>query len=119
MAEVILERKVCQEGEPVFKQGDRGECAYIIQSGEIEIVRTDDEVSTVLATVGEGGIFGEMALVDNAPRMATATAKVSTTVIIVSRAMFEAKLAKADPFIRRLMHIFVDIIRTTSRPEPE
>ena len=74
----------------------------------------------VLGTIGTGGIFGEMGLVDDRPRMATARAKTGATLIIVSRAMFEKKLIKADPFIRGLLNIFADTIRAsnTSSDDP-
>jgi len=52
-----------------------------------------------------------MALVDNKPRMAMAKAVDATAVIIISEAMLEAKLKKADPFIRGLLNVFVRNIR--------
>ena len=55
-----------------------------------------------------------MALIDDSPRMATAIATELTTYIIVTRQMFETKLAKTDPFIRALLKIFAESIRTLS-----
>jgi CRP-like cAMP-binding protein len=110
MAEVI-NRKVVSVGEYVFRQGEQASNAYIVQDGEIQIVRAKDGQETVLGVVGKGGIFGEMGLIDSKPRMASARATKASTVIIVSEAMFREKLAKADPFIRGLLNIFVDTIR--------
>jgi CRP-like cAMP-binding protein len=53
-----------------------------------------------------------MALVDDQPRMASALATMGTTIIIVSREVFNDKLRKTDPFIRGLLSIFVGSIRT-------
>ena len=89
--------------------------AYIVQSGEVEIyTTTDDGTAMVLGTVGQGGIFGEMALVDSKPRMANARASKGSTIIVVTRGMFEQKMSKADPFIKGLLNILVDNIRTIS-----
>ena len=120
MANVVLERRVCQTGEFIFRQGDEGDCAYIVQAGQVDIVKVsggDDEAEqteVVLGSVGEGGIFGEMALIDDFPRMAGARAAEMTTIIIVNRRMFDQKMAKTDPFIRGLLKIFAGNIRAMS-----
>ena len=59
-------------------------------------------------------MFGEMALIDNQPRMAMARAAEVTTLIFVSRMMFEQKMVKADPFVRGLLKILVGNIRSLS-----
>lgn len=115
MSDTILQRQTYQAGDRIFKEGDEGNIAYVVQSGEVEIFKTVDGVETVLGTVGKGGIFGEMALIDSKPRMAGARAKKGSTVVLVSRAMFEQKLKKADPFIKGLLNIFVQHIRTLSK----
>jgi hypothetical protein len=55
-----------------------------------------------------------MALIDSKPRMAMARCSKGLTIIIVSRAMFEEKLSKSDPFIRGLLNILVNNIRELS-----
>lgn len=114
MPDIFLQRKVIETGGFVFKEGEEGSVAYIIQEGAVDIVKNIDDEEKVLATVGKGAIFGEMALIDNSPRMAAAKAVEPTTVIIVTRQMFEDKLKKADPFIRGLLNILADTIRRTS-----
>ena len=114
MADNIIQRQTYQAGDRIFKEGDEGNMAYVVQSGEVEIVREIDGVETVLGTVGQGGMFGEMALIDSKPRMAMARCSKGSTIIVVSRAMFEEKLAKSDPFIRGLLNILVNNIRDLS-----
>ena len=110
--DTVVERKTFAEGDYVFRQGSNGRTAYIVQDGNVDIVRTyDDETEKVLGSVGKGGIFGEMALIDDSPRMASARATAPTTVIVVTEQMFLHKLDRADPFIRGLMHILSDTIR--------
>jgi CRP/FNR family cyclic AMP-dependent transcriptional regulator len=108
----ILERIVFQAGESVFKEGDVGNRAYVVQEGLIEILKESaDGEEIVLGSIEKGGIFGEMALIDDQPRMATAKAAAMTTVIVINREMFRKKLAKSDPFVRGLLGIFVKNIR--------
>jgi len=52
-----------------FRQGERGDCAYFIRTGRVEVV--DDGTGTILATLGPGEYFGEMALLGDTPRNAT------------------------------------------------
>jgi CRP/FNR family transcriptional regulator, cyclic AMP receptor protein len=115
----ILERKVFQMGEVIFKEGEEGNRAFVVQRGEVEISKTIDGKRTVLGIVGPGGIFGEMALIDDAPRMATAVTLDVTTVILVSRQMLELKLSKADPFLRGLINIFAANLRSLGQKKAE
>ena len=102
----VLDRKTYAEGTPIFRQGDPGNAAYVVQSGEIEIWVADDGERRVLGTVKAGGIFGEMALIDNAPRMASATAVKSSVCIVIPDRMFQEKMNQADTFIVALLRIF-------------
>ncbi len=114
MADNFLERKTCRAGDTIFREGDSANQAFIVQEGEVAIVKSVEDKIKVLGTIGKGGIFGEMGLVDDRPRMATARAKTGATLIIVSREMFDEKLTKTDPFIRGLLNIFADNIRALS-----
>ena len=107
----LVDKKTLAAGELVFNEGDQADCAYIIQDGLVEITKTDGEDIKVLASIPKGGIFGEMALIDEAPRMAGARMAEAGTLLVVSRKAFEIRLNNADPFIRTLLRIFVDTIR--------
>jgi len=108
----ILERKVFQVGEVIFKEGDEGNRAFVVQAGEVEISKIKNGKKLVLGIVGPGGIFGEMALIDEAPRMANAVSLDVTTAILISRDMLNQKLAKADPFLRGLIGILANNVRS-------
>jgi len=110
-SDTILQRQSFQPGDRIFKEGDDGNLAYVLQSGEVQIVKTIDGADTVHGTISQGGMFGEMALIDSKPRMAAARCSKGATVIVVTRAMFEQKMTKADPFVRGLLNILVDHIR--------
>ena len=89
MSDKVLERKTFQEGDVLFKEGDDGSHALIIQTGEVQILlNADKDDETILANVGPGGIIGEMALLDQRNRMATARANTGGAAIIVSNQVF-------------------------------
>jgi len=114
-SDTMIERKVFAIGDNVFKQGTTGRTAFIIQKGAVDIVHElPDGTEKLLANVGVGAIFGEMSLIDDKPRMATARATEPTTVIVVTEQMFLQKLEKSDTFIRGLMNIMAETIRTMS-----
>ncbi len=108
MDPTILQRQKYGPGDQIFKEGDEGRLAYVVEEGEVEVFKTVDGHEQVLGTVGKDGIFGEMALIDNKPRMAAARASTSSTIICVTRQMFDEKVNKADPFIRGLLKILAD-----------
>lgn len=60
-----------EAGRPIFREGDDGEFLYVIDRGKVAITRGEDEI----AELGSGGVFGEMALMTNQPRNATAMAR--------------------------------------------
>ena len=107
----IIERRSFKDGETVFREGELGSTAFLVQSGNIEISRMHDDKVQVLAIIGTNGIFGEMALIDEKPRMATAKAKGGATIMTITKMMYESKLKGTDPFIRALLKILVQTVR--------
>lgn len=110
-----VNRKLYFAGNVIFREGESGTRAFLIKEGEVEIRKQLGNREVVLGTIQKGSIFGEMALIDDQPRMASAVAVRDTTVIIISREALQAKLATADPFVRGLLNIFVRNIRSMSK----
>lgn len=108
----VLDRKTYAPGTPIFRQGDPGNAAYVVQSGEIEIWVSENGEKRVLGVVTAGGIFGEMALIDNAARMASATATKASVCITIPDRLFQEKMNEADTFIVALLRIFCSNIRS-------
>ena len=97
----VLERITFNAGDKIFSEGEKGYRAFIIQEGDIDIVKNVDDQESIIATVGKGGIIGEMALIDDSPRMATARAASSGIVIVVTGDAFQAKNDQGRPVYTR------------------
>lgn len=105
-------------GNMLFEEGDPGDQAYLIKSGEVEIVRKFGNEELVLARLGRGEIFGEMSLIDNQPRMAGARIAEDAELAVITRENIESRLsrlAQSDMVIRRLIDVFVTRIRGEAR----
>jgi CRP-like cAMP-binding protein len=96
-----------EPGETIIKEGDDGESAYLIESGSVEVSRSVGDRKVLLATLGAGEIFGEMSMIDDAPRGATITAASETTVSEMPREEFLDHLKDEPEFaVRFLKTIF-------------
>jgi CRP/FNR family cyclic AMP-dependent transcriptional regulator len=83
-----------RRGEVIFHIGDPGDALFVITSGEVKISlpsETGDEA--ILATLREGDVFGELALLDGAPRSASATALSQTETVVLPRDRFRELIA--------------------------
>ncbi len=110
--EEILDRKVFPAERTVFYEGDEAHCAWFIETGRVEIVKEGPGGRVPLGVLGPGEIFGELALIDDAPRMATAITLEPTVLVPLARKYLQCRLGKADPFIARLIRILVQNIRS-------
>ena len=100
-------------GSRIFDQDEPGDCAYMIDSGYVEVSRDDDRTKTVLAVLGPGEIFGEMSLLDGQPRSATATAVHETTVLVISRQQLLEAVNDGNPLVRLVLIASINRLRTT------
>jgi CRP/FNR family transcriptional regulator, cyclic AMP receptor protein len=102
------------DGEVIFHQGEEGNCMYVIQSGKVEIIRETDGASTRLAVRGEGDFFGEMALFERGPRMATARAVGSARVLTVDKRTLLRKFQEDPSLAFRIVETMSRRIRELS-----
>ena len=109
-------RQHFNEGQHVFREGEVGDSAFIVVDGTVAIYRLPEEGEQVLATLAKGAMFGEMALIDDDVRMASAKAvDGSAELLVVSRAMFQKKMDGLDPFTRGLIKILADNVRNAQK----
>jgi len=90
-------------GELVFREGDPPTCAFLIESGQVEIITVQDGNPLVLSVLGEGDLLGEMAIIDEAPRTATARASTPAVLIPVDGKQLSERIENSDPIVRALL----------------
>lgn len=129
--DIAQPRKIVNSGELIIRQGDAGESAYIIEKGRVEILieKANGMVHRV-GTRGPGTIIGEMALVDNEPRVATVKAMEECSLLEITKADFNRRLQSTDPVIQIISQVILTRYRdmltraailkeTPSYPTPE
>ena len=109
-----LDRNTFDVGDVIFDKGDAPACAFLIQSGSVDIVLNNGTQDFVVDTLEPGEFFGEMALVDNEPRSASAVARSPTVCVRVQRLDFEQRLEASDPLTRAMLKLLVKRLRKTT-----
>ncbi|MDI6858759.1 MAG: cyclic nucleotide-binding domain-containing protein [Dehalococcoidia bacterium] len=87
-----------KRGEMIVKEGEMAVAFYIIRSGSVDVVRNADSGEKIIATLGPGEFFGEMAILDSYPRSASVRAVMDTECLVLSRWDFLAEL-RSNPYI--------------------
>ncbi|MCZ7533905.1 MAG: ATP-binding protein [Acidimicrobiia bacterium] len=94
-------------GETLFDEGDVGDKAYIVTSGELEILKEAAGRQVRIAVSGEGVIVGEMALLTAEPRNATARALSDASLVAIPKEAFDSVLASSVEATRALFDVFL------------
>ena len=102
-----------QAGDLIFEEGDRSQEAYYLISGTVEITIKTAAGPHVLAHLGPGEIFGEMGMINERPRSATARAVEPATVESVSEDVFESSILHHSDRLHAYLNTLFDRIRTT------
>lgn len=84
----------------IFREGDVGNCAYLISSGSVDISIKKDGVLILIDRLGSGQIFGELALLDGAPRSATATTETGCQLRLITKEFLDREMERLDPFLQ-------------------
>jgi CRP/FNR family cyclic AMP-dependent transcriptional regulator len=99
-----------EPGQVIFSAGDRGRELFIVRTGSVNLQIGD----TLLETVEQGGIFGELALVDPAPRSATAVAGPDCTLVLVDAVSFNDLVRKVPGLALEVMMVMARRLRKTN-----
>ncbi len=110
----ILYKKHYPPQEIIFKENELGRAVFIIQSGEVEVIKR----GKVLTTLGPGEFFGEMALLEQLPRSATVRTVKESDIYLIYKANLDG-LIERNPrvglkIIRNLLKTLSDRLRKTS-----
>jgi CRP/FNR family cyclic AMP-dependent transcriptional regulator len=82
------ERLKFPEGAVLFHEGERGDCAYLLLSGQVDVSLAAPQGPVILATIGQHNIVGEMALLGDMPRSATVTAREPVEALRIGKEQF-------------------------------
>ena len=111
LTEIDIPARLFKAGETIFHEGEEGNELFIIRSGGVRISvdgRTLDELR-------ENDLFGEMALVENSPRAATATALTDVELIPIGEKQFLFLVDETPYFALTVMRIMADRLRKQNR----
>ena len=106
LQEHLTERRL-DAGEILFNEGDLGDNAYIVASGEIEILKLEDDHEARIALSGEGVVVGEMALLTHSERNASARAHTPATLIVIPRSVFDDVINSSAAAMRAVFDVFL------------
>ncbi len=107
-AKEVVEYKA---GQPIFLEGEHGKLMYAVREGEVNIIYNDH----IIETVGANSFFGEMALVDEAPRSASAVAKTDCLVVPVDHDRFVFLVHETPTFALQVMHTMAERLRAMNK----
>ena len=103
-------RQLVNAGQTIFREGDPGDVMYIVVEGQVEIL-IDGQL---LETLGPGDILGEMALIEDRVRSATARASVDCVLTPVSRQHFLTLIQRTPNFAIQVMRVLAQRLRQTN-----
>jgi CRP-like cAMP-binding protein len=110
----ILVRDVYEKEKVIFREGQEGNDAYVVESGRIGVFKIVDGKPVRLAVLEKGAMFGEMAAITGEKRTATTMALEQSVVVRISRTMVQQKISTCDPFIKALIQILINNLNRVS-----
>ncbi len=103
--------KQARAGETIFVEGDEGRFMFVLLEGQVRLSVTGRTVEKV----AKGGVFGEMALVDDAPRSATASAITDCVLVPVTGARFRTLVKESPDFAIHIMRVMATRLRSMDK----
>lgn len=100
-------KKTFYAGDVLMTEGETGNAAYIIETGQVEILVNRGTNKLRIGTRGAGALVGEMAMIDDQPRTATVRATEDCEVIEITRDDFEGWIENADPVLKMIIHVIL------------
>jgi len=95
--------RVFEDGQIIIQQGELGDCMYVVQAGLVEVIVTQDGSERIMAILGQGEFFGEMALFDRAVRMATVRALGEARVLTVDKRNLMRRIHEDPSLVYRML----------------
>jgi CRP/FNR family transcriptional regulator len=111
--------RIYQDGEVLFRQGDIGDCLYVVQEGQVEILDESGGRETLLRVAGKDELFGEMAVFERERRSATVRARGEARILTIDKKNFLRRINE-DPSLafnlvermsRRVRELSTELVR--------
>jgi uncharacterized membrane protein len=110
----LLSDKIVPQNTRLFRQGDKGDAMYLIESGRVRIsIRDDDDAEVILAELAQGDFFGEMSIIDGRQRSADAKVIDDARLAILSRDAFLSFVRTNPDVALEMLSALTDRLRRT------
>ncbi len=100
-------------GERIFLEKDMGSAMYVVRSGAVDVIT----FGKVLERIGPGGVFGEMALIDDGPRAAAALACEPSELAVIDKPTFLTLINEEPEFALRIIRLMAERVRRMGRSQ--
>ena len=107
-------KKTYLVGDFIFREGDQGNTAYVVESGVVELVKFTGEDYITLSEITAGTLFGEMAIIDGSPRSASARAKEECMLNEITEAQLKAYMSRSPDTSMDMMRRLASYARTAN-----
>ncbi|MBR9971929.1 Crp/Fnr family transcriptional regulator [Magnetospirillum sulfuroxidans] len=107
----VPERRTFAKGAVIFKEGENGREAYMLQKGKVRIFKTVAGRRITIGVVQPGQVFGELALLDNGSRMGAAVAEEDITCLTMSKASIDHMMNEAPNGLATLVLSLLGTVR--------
>ena len=104
-----------EDGEIIIKQGTKGNCLYVIQRGQVEIIQETSEGDVKVAELGKSDFFGEMGLFEEDVRSCTVRAKGNTQVLTVDKRNLYKSIHQDSSLAYRLLEKMSNRLREANK----
>jgi HD-GYP domain-containing protein (c-di-GMP phosphodiesterase class II) len=92
-------------GSTLFQEGDHGDCLHVLRSGAVSVVRPSKDPDVVLAVLGPGTVFGELAVLNSAPRTATLAARADSVTVVIDKRTIDTVLDRHPAAVREMLGV--------------
>ncbi|MBF0166968.1 MAG: cyclic nucleotide-binding domain-containing protein [Alphaproteobacteria bacterium] len=114
LAEGATNTQEFSAGSRIFREGEQGDCAYMVLSGSVEICTSYKGAQVMLARLGEGSIFGEMSLFNSMPRSASAVTTTGCRLRVIDKGEMDRRVETLDSFSRHWVSYLISRIADLS-----
>ncbi len=110
-----MDEQIFDDGSVIYPEGAASESVFVIQRGEVKVLRTIGDAAVVLNVLGPGQIFGESGVLQNTPRSTTIQAKGEVTALRVTREEFLSAFGGKNPFALPLLRMLCERLSDANR----